>query len=106
MQKYFTSCEVKITQEEAQDIFKLRTKVTDVKCNYKGKYESFECEICTKDEESQIHILNCEKLNENYEKELEYEDIFYGSVKSKIEIARRFMKNLETREKLRRDKNG
>ena len=36
MQKYFTSCEVKVTQEEAQDIFKLRTRV---KCNYKGKYQ-------------------------------------------------------------------
>ena len=40
------------------------------------------------------------------ELELEYQDILYGSVKSKIEIARRFMKNLETREKLKRDKNG
>ena len=105
MQKYLTSCEVKITQEEAQNIFKLRTRVTDVKCNYKGKYESFECEICTKDEETQKHILNCEKLNQHYENKIEYEDIFHGNIRNKIEIARRFMKNLKTREKLRKDKN-
>ena len=43
-------------------MFKLRTRVTDVKCNYKGKYESFECEICKKDDESQkiLNILECE----------------------------------------------
>ena len=52
MQKYLISSEVKIAQEEAEEIFKLRTRVTDVKYNYKGKYESFEFEICTKDKES------------------------------------------------------
>ena len=62
MQKYLTPCEINITQEEAQEIFKLRTRVTDVKYNYKGKYESFECEICKKDDESQkiLNILECE----------------------------------------------
>ena len=106
MQKYLTSCKVKITQEEAQAIFKLRTRMTDVKCNYKGKYESYECEICIKEEESQKHILICEKLNEKYEIKIEYEEIFHGSVKNKIEIARRFIKNLKNREKWRKDKNG
>ena len=106
MQKYLTSCEVKITQEEAQAIFKLRTRMTDVKCNYRGKYESLECEICIKDEESQKHILICEKLNEKYENKIEYQEIFHGSVKNKIEIARRFIKNLKNREKWRKDKNG
>ena len=62
MQKYLTPCEINITQEEAQEIFKLRTRVTDVKYNYKGKYESFECEISKKDYESQkiLNILECE----------------------------------------------
>ena len=104
MQKYLTSCEVKITQEEAQAIFKLRTRVTDVKCNYKGKYESFECEICKKDDESQKHILECEQLNERYENNIEYEEIFDGNIKKKVEIARRYIENLKTREKLRQRK--
>ena len=91
MQKYLTSCEVKITQEEAQGIFKLRTRMADAKCNYKRKYESFECEICIRKEESQKHILICEKLNEKYENEIEYEEIFHGNVKNKVEIARRFI---------------
>ena len=36
MQKYLKACNVKITKEEAQEIFKLRSRVTDVKSNSKG----------------------------------------------------------------------
>ena len=46
MQKYLKSCKTKITQEEAQEIFKMRSRVSNVKMNFKGKYESLECEAC------------------------------------------------------------
>ena len=40
MQKYLKPGNMKITKEKAQEIFKLRSRMSDVKSNYKGKYES------------------------------------------------------------------
>ena len=62
---------------------------------------SFECEICKKGNESRKHTLDCEKLNERYENNNEFEDMFHGNIKKKVEIARCYIQNLKTREKLR-----
>ena len=43
MQKYLKPNDLKITKENAVTIFKLRSRVTDVKINYRGKYETLEC---------------------------------------------------------------
>ena len=53
MQNYLKSNEEKITKDEAKEIFKLGSKVTDVKGNFKGKYENIECQLC--EEESRTH---------------------------------------------------
>ena len=38
----------KINQEEVKTICKMRSRVTEVKTNFRGKYESFECVIYNK----------------------------------------------------------
>ena len=48
MQGYLKPNNLKMKTEEAQEIFKMRCRVTDVKTNFKAKYESFECEVCKK----------------------------------------------------------
>ena len=96
MQKYLRQCKINIRKEEAQEIFKMRSRVSDVKINFKGKYETFDCESCNdKEEESQKHILQCKSLNENNEIIPEYEEILYGNVKMKVAVARKFIKNLK-----------
>ena len=105
MQNYLRPCKIQIRKEEAQEVFKLRSRVSNVKNNYKGKYETLECEICDKnEEESQKHILQCIKLNEKSEEIPEYEQIFYGNVKMKLAIARKFIENLKTRDKINNSK--
>ena len=52
------------TYLQAQLIFKLRCKVTEVKVNLKGSYDYLECGACGLEEESQKHIIQCEKLNQ------------------------------------------
>ena len=79
MQKYLKSNPIKISQEEAQMIFKLRSRVTDVKINQRGKYEEYECAVCKKEDESQKHIMECEELDKfkkNNIKPPEYEKLF------------------------------
>ena len=94
---------VKITKQEAQEIFKLRT--SDVKTNIKGKYETFECDACKTEQETQKHIIKCNILNEKNEKEpIEYEEIFTGNVKMKIAIVKRFLENTKLRENFRNKK--
>ena len=71
--------------------------------NYKGKYESFQCEACQHnefEEESQKHIMKCKILNENKENIPDYEDIYNGNVEMKVKIAKHFLENIKTREKM------
>ena len=102
MQKYLKACNVKISKEEAQEIFKLRSRVTDVKSNFKTKFDTLECDGCKMEEETQEHILlKCKILSEKYEGDMNYEDIFDGNVTKKVEIAKQFMKSLKNRERIR-----
>ena len=60
MQAYLTANNLKISQIEAQEIFKIRCRVTDVKVNFRGKYINFECEIYNENlEENQEDMLKC-----------------------------------------------
>ena len=101
MQKYLKPNGEKITQEEAKLIFKLRSKVTEVKQNFRGKYENVECELCH-EEETQAHIMTCRELNKHENKEAipEFEEIYKQNVKNQIKIARKFKENFRVRKNL------
>ena len=64
MQNYLKCSEIKIMQDEAQEIIKIRYRVTEVKNNFKGRYENDECDFCY-EKEDQKHILECKALYEN-----------------------------------------
>ena len=100
MQKYLKPNKI-ATLEESQEIFKMRSKVTDVKGNFKGKYDSIECNFCN-EEELQNHIMECKIINENekYEKFLKYEDIFEQNVQKQVKIVRKFLENMNIRKRL------
>ena len=105
MQNYLKSNTIKTTQEERQEIFRLRCKVTDVKSNFKGKYDNLECNICEKEEEqSQKHIIECMELNKNKSEEFEkmprYEEIYKNNVSNQIKITRKFIVNMKRKKEL------
>ena len=95
MQKYLRPSQISITHKEIITIFRLRTRMTKVKDNFKGKYEKLECEICKEEKETQLHILNCKILS----KEIvpEYEKIFENDVKYQVKIAKVFNENIKRR---------
>ena len=85
----------------------MRSRVTDVKNNFKGKFDNLECDGCKMEDETQQHIiLNCNILSEKYEGDIKYEDIFEGNVRKKVEIAKQFIKSLKNREKFTRRTTG
>ena len=99
MQNYLKANKLKITQEEAQEIFKLRCRVTDVKSNFKSKYENIDCENCH-EEENQQHVLTFKILNKLENDEIpEYDEILKNNIKNQLQIAKKFIKNMKIRKK-------
>ena len=61
MQKYLKPNRCKIRLEDAQLIFRLRCRPTNVKMNLKGLYDDLECMACGLEEETYIHIIHCKQ---------------------------------------------
>ena len=103
MQKYLKANKNDIKVEEAQIIFKMRSRMTDVKVNFRNKNETLECDVCKDEEETQKHVLECKEIMKNKNKILmqpEYEEIFQDNVKNQIEIAKIFIENMKIRKQI------
>ena len=107
-QSYLLPNDQKISKEEILLIFKIRSRVLNVKMNLPGMYDSFECEICEKNDETQKHIYECTEIWKNKEifddKIPEYEDVMTGNVKEQLKVAKIMKENLEIYEKLKNKK--
>ena len=56
----------KLTRMEASTIFKARTRMLDVKNNYRGKHNNVTCRKCGETTETQEHILDeCKGIHTN-----------------------------------------
>ena len=103
MQKYLKSNGLKMNQEEVQTIFKLRSRMTNVKTNFRGKYDNFECELCNEEDENQKHMLECKEIMKKIKVEVkipEYDELFKGNVREQLEIAKAFLENMKIKEDL------
>ena len=56
-------------------IFRMRGRVTELKTNFKGKYESFECDACKIEDETQKHIIECKEINKEKKKIKKYQNL-------------------------------
>ena len=72
----------------AKNIIKYRTRMVNVKCNYKNKYKNLICRWCNSDKETQKHILEeCDNfpVTRNNIKE---EDIFDEDYRNLYDISK------------------
>ena len=99
IQKYLKPTKMQISIEERQLIFKLRSKVTNVKMNFRGMHEELTCDVCQEENETQEHVLECKEINKNDQDEIEYAKIDNGNVCEMVKIARRFRRNIKIRDK-------
>ena len=105
LQDYFLPTNQKITKEEARYIFKMRTKMINLKPNYKGKNNSSQCSICNNGDETQEHLYNdCNEIikgeNNKNQETPDYNSIIVGNVTEKLKVARIFMQKMEVHNKL------
>ena len=74
----------------------------------KERYETYECDACGQNDESQEHVLRCTKLsimNKENNAILEYDKILNGKVMEQIiTIAKIFQQNISVLEKIKSEK--
>ena len=90
------------TQKEKHLLFKLRTKMINVKSNFKNMYpDNLQCNYCSENViQSQEHLLecptiisNCQDLFDNIE--IEHDDI-YGNIQQQLAVTKLYQKVLNT----------
>ena len=103
IQKYLKS-DSKFTNDDKSLLFKMRTRMTEVKNNFKNKFVNLQCFLCKSEIDDQSHLFYCQKIIENCHElaeniDIEYEDIF--SEKSKqLKAIKLIAKIWKVREKL------
>ena len=78
----------------------MRSRTTEVKFNFRGQHETFECDVCHEEDENQEHLIKCTQINKhkkNEENLPDYEKLFENNLKDQIEIAKGFIENLKIR---------
>ena len=102
MQEYFLPENVYSIQM-TKFIFQAKTRMIDVKCNFKNKFkkEDRKCPFGCDLEDSQEHLLLCPNLQEREicEEIIEYDDLFSPIIKKQLTVAMQLEKRLLRRKK-------
>ena len=102
MQTFLCPNNLEINQQKL--LFQLRSRMTNLKENYKHKYKILLCPICQKDGDSQSHLLICEELNRGIQfisdQTILVEDIFCDNLDKQANATRLFETLLNLRTKL------
>ena len=89
----------KLSTQEKQLLFNLRTRMIHVKCNYGSSYSNLLCSLCDTDsEESQEHLLVCPGLGEQppLNTSVQYLDIF-GNLDKQVVAVQHWTRILNNR---------
>ena len=80
----------------------------DIKSNYQGQHSDLSCPICDSQQDTQQHLLQCQKLKDENEiiKQIpEYDDLFGSNLDSKIMISRIIKLIFQERNKILKERN-
>ena len=88
--------------EEARFLFKLRSRMVNLKANSSSIHDNLDCRLCNKEIEDQEHFLSCELLNNEdiLPDSVKYSDIF-SDKNGKVKIITGIIQNkLNKRERI------
>ena len=108
-----------LTCTEAKYVFMFRTRMIEIKTNFKNKHIDLSCQLCRAEdvaclvhlscplceveEDSQPHLLHCSELNNNYTvmmKNTNYENLFSEDLDKQISIGRILIEKYQSRKLL------
>jgi hypothetical protein len=71
----------KMTRHEVSTIFKARTRMLDIKNNFRGKYTDIKCRACGREEENQDHIMeHCSSIHKDDNTKIPKDEIFTENI--------------------------
>ena len=89
---------------EKKFLFQLRTRMIDLKINFKNSYTDLSCPLCARADDSQEHVLLCSVLMKNtsfvVSGAVEYFHIFHSDVGKQSAITRIFLHLWTSRKKI------
>ena len=88
------------TTRECKFLFAARRRMLDIRANYSGQHEDTLCPLCSREEDTQQHLMVCEKLCDHWTGVStlpEYENLFEKNIDDKIKVSRVLMSQLEKR---------
>ena len=104
LQPYLSDSRFSLKQKQL--LFKLRTRMLDIKGNFKVTYKNnIQCDLCNENiDQSQDHLVDYQKLIENYRElynnvDIEHDDIF-GNADKQLSAVRLYQKILDVRAKI------
>ena len=84
MQEYLEANAGDMNIAEKQFLFQCKSRMLDVKCNMKSEnLKDLKCTACGKEDENQMHLLQCESLNQELigeSHEIDYGDLFSDEI--------------------------
>ena len=91
----------KLTRKQTSTIFKTRTRMIQVKSNYKNAYTSLTCRACYKEEETQQHVLEtCATLHPDETTKTNQDEIFTEDIPTLILTADKITLTMEKLNKI------
>ena len=79
-----------LTRKQASIIFKARTRMIDVKNNFRGKYQNNLCRLCNETNETQEHVMEeCKIIHRNEETKVRKSDLFNKTTEELRETAKK-----------------
>ena len=100
--RHYLASDSLLTLQEKKELFKMRTKMTEVKSNFKNKYGNLNCNNCEENnkhnEETQEHVYKCTEIKEN---KGNFEKIISNAHETKTlkEVIKEFLTNMNKRKK-------
>ena len=92
-----------VSIDEAKFIFLLRTRMLDIKTNYRNKYSDVICPIYKSADDEQAHLLACKELTEGMElvdPTIKYENLFYSNLEEILKVSRMIQSKFKRRKDL------
>ena len=86
-----------LTWEDARMIFKIRTRMTKIRKNYRNNYKCILCPRCNMEEESEKHLIEtCTKIDRTDIQNINYEDVYKEETSAEnLKKIARFIRKLE-----------